>query len=259
MKDANEKKEEFKLPDNMKIWCATEKYTTNVQEKLFSLGCKWGDNSTKVWHPMDESEYAIYCRNGKLTYAATREYFEDQEIDEYILDETLTNCFVKVPKENEDVVGADSCGIAENKVNESVDIKPDDNSLDSLFNQIVLLQKETDALSEQKEQIASKISAKTVAINILKEKMQELVSQAGLVFVGMDNAGVVKDDEPLNITDWWDLKVDDIIYVFREDCVVCEVEPEDYAYDYAFAVMTEEGMLWVDVSCDDWKFVSRPN
>lgn len=276
-----EKKEEFKLPDSMKIWCGTKEYATKVQEKLFSLGCKWSDNSSTVWHPpMNESGYAIYCCNGKLTYGAARNYFEDQEIDEYILDETLTTCFVKVPKENEEGAGVDSnspdsFGVAEDKVNESADIKPDTIGLDFLFNQIVLLQKETDALSEQKEQIVNKISAKTVAINILKEKMLEKVGQLGLVFVGVDNAEAVKDEEPLSqpvepaepaplrvgldITNWRDLKIGDIVNVYGEDSEICEVE-QDYKGDYAFAVgCIEDGTeKWVDTSREKWHFVSRP-
>lgn len=341
MKD---KKEEFKLSDSMKIWCATKEYATKVQEKLSSMGCKWAGGNTRVWHPpMNESGYAIYCCNGRLTYGTARDYFEDQEIDEYILDEKI-NEIVKLtvntegkimPEEKgEDVkvfapqaepplvamkimtnnqiycekvqkklfelgywwrVGGfhtiqswgcyglevDAWGditfeqfeydfnrleTVEYVLDEATDtfvikssvnnIRPDAIGLDCLFNQIVLLQKETDTLSEQKEQIVNKISAKTTAINILKEKMLEKVCQVGLVFVGNDNAEVVKDEEPLEITDWRDLKIGDSVNVYGEDSRVCEVEPEDYDGDHAFAVgCTGE---WVDTSHHDWKFVSRP-
>lgn len=77
--------------------------------------------------------------------------------------------------------------------------------------------------------------------------------------LGEDNVGVVKDDEPLNITDWRDLKLGDIVNVFEGDHKVYKVEPEDYEGDYTFAVTTEaDPEKWVDVSCDKWKFVSRP-
>lgn len=59
-------------------------------------------------------------------------------------------------------------------------------SLDSLFNQIVLLQKENDSLVEQKEQLVNKISANTQSINILKDKMSEKVGSVGLVLAGVD-------------------------------------------------------------------------
>lgn len=65
-------------------------------------------------------------------------------------------------------------------------------SLDSLFNQIVLLQKENDSLVEQKEQLVNKISANTQSINIMKDKMSEKVGSVGLVLAGVDKA-----------TDYW--------------------------------------------------------
>lgn len=283
------KKGEFKLPDSMKIWCATKEYATKVQEKLSAMGCKWVGGDTRVWHPpMNESGYAIYCCNGRLTYGTARDYLEDQEIDEYILDETLTTCFVKVPKENGEDVGIDSISLASSsnspdsfdvagdKVSECVDIKPDTIGLDCLFNQIVLLQKETDSLSEQKEQIVNKISANTQDIDILKEKMQDLLSQVGLVFVGADNSDVVKDEdllsqlvepaEPaplrvgLTIIDWRNLKIGDIVNIYGEDSRVCAVEQRDYKGDYAFAVgcIEDDTVEWVDTSCHDWRFVRRP-
>lgn len=133
-------------------------------------------------------------------------------------------------------------------------------SLDSLFNQIVLLQKENDSLVGQKEQLVNKISANTQTINILKDKMQLRLNQIGSVFVGNDKVDVVEEEEILDITDWRDLKVGDIVNIYGEDLAVCEIEGRYYDGDYTFAVMPEDQEEnWVDVTCDKWKFVSRPN
>ena len=259
----------------MMFQCGDQGYATKVQNKLFEMGYRWSGQGPHIYHPCNLNSYVLYCKNMYITWSTSiDDSWDNHMYADCVIDEK-TNEIMLVSDVKEDV-GAnsnspDSFGVAEDKVNEGADTKPDEIGLkstgypalpaervglDCLFNQIVLLQKETDALSEQKEQIVNKISANTVAINILKGKMSELVSQVGLVFVGVDRAEGVNDEEPLNITDWWDLKVGDIVNVYGEDSRVCVVEERYYEGDYAFAVGCTED--WVDTSCDKWRFVSRP-
>lgn len=87
---------------------------------------------------------------------------------EYILDET-TGEIVPVDKEAQE----------DKSATEVITNNNETESLDSLFNQIVLLQKENDSLVEQKEQIINKISTNTQAIDILKDKLNAKFSEMG--------------------------------------------------------------------------------
>lgn len=150
----------------MKFWCENKRYGAKVQEKLFELGYRWNCGSGEVWQPA-RSEYAIYTNGGNLTWGY-RSGFDGDSRCEYIIDET-TGVIVPVIQETQE----------DKSATEAVTNNNETKSLDSLFNQIVLLQKENDSLVEQKEQIINKISANTQAINILKDKLDAKFSEMG--------------------------------------------------------------------------------
>lgn len=173
------KEDEFKLPDNMKFWCESKEYGAKVQEKLFELGYKWGYmDKHRVLHPNGIDRYTIYADKEQLLSWGDRcDYEMNDDHPKYHIIET-TGEIVPIDKETQ-----------EGKIaTEVVTNNNETESLDSLFNQIVLLQKENDSLVEQKEQLVNKISANTQSINILKDKMSEKVGSVGLVLAGVDKA-----------------------------------------------------------------------
>ena len=132
-------------------------------------------------------------------------------------------------------------------------------SLDSLFNQIVLLQKENDSLVEQKEQLVNKISAKTQAINILKDKMSEKVGRVGLVLAGVEE--VVGDSQVVSsdTVTYYDLKVGDIIKIYDDIREIVAVESSWHSIRVNLEYMRSGEQLWWFDNTDEWKFVGRPN
>ena len=96
----DEKKEGFKLPDNMKFWCEYKEYATKVQEKLFELGYEWIDGF-KVWHPAVGGKYALYARQNRLTWGYKLDFEENTKCVAYVLDET-TGEIVHVNKETQE-------------------------------------------------------------------------------------------------------------------------------------------------------------
>ena len=191
-----------KIP--MKFWCENIERATKVQEKLFELGYKWWDEDD-VWCPVSMDAYTIYAKQGLLSWSDRSDYEMNDDCDKYCLDET-TGEIIPVDKETKE----------DKSATEVVTNNNETESLDSLFNQIVLLQKENDSLVEQKDQIANKISAKTQAINILKDKMSEKVGRVGLVLAGVEEVAGDSQVVSSDTVTYYDLKVGDIIKIYDD-------------------------------------------
>ncbi|WP_050978604.1 hypothetical protein [Edwardsiella tarda] len=78
--------------------------------------------------------------------------------------------------------------------------------------------------------------------------------------------GDAKQDELLNITDWRDLKVGDIIWWSGDEnfdsgeYTVDDKEWRHYCGDYPFAIRNEYGAgEWVDTDEEQWCFIRRPS
>lgn len=141
-------------------------------------------------------------------------------------------------------------------IGESTATNSETESLDSLFNQIVLLQKENDSLVEQKEQLVNKISANTQAINILKDKMSEKVGRVGLVVAGVAGDSQVVSSDTVT---YYDLKVGDIVKIYDDIREIVEVESSSYGIKVNDYYSRSGSQLWWFDYTDEWKFVSRPN
>lgn len=137
-------------------------------------------------------------------------------------------------------------------------------SLDSLFNQIVLLQKENDSLVEQKERLVSKISVNTQAIDILKDKLQGRLNQIGSVFVGVDMVVNIAPVVSLDTVTYRDLKVGDTVRIYGDIREIAEVPEGDDGYwccrvQRPYYNPNDTCLNSYFDSTDDWEFVSRPN
>lgn len=78
--------------------------------------------------------------------------------------------------------------------------------------------------------------------------------------------GPKSENEPLNITDWRDLKVGDVIswlsydpHYKYDECEIIKVESAEY--DGTKTILVDVGNnnhYWVDVKDDSWRFIRRP-
>lgn len=70
--------------------------------------------------------------------------------------------------------------------------------------------------------------------------------------------------EPLDITDWRDLKPGDVVWWSGRrnfpsgDCVVQAVMRKKYIGSFAFRVQSIGGSMWVDTHHEQWRFIRRP-
>ena len=231
----------------MKFWCENKRYGTKVQEKLFELGYHWnyGDD---VWYPAYMDAYTIYAKQGLLSWSDRSDYEMNDDCDKYYLNET-TGDIVPVDKEAQEDKSATEVATNDTKTK----------SLDSLFNHIVLLQKENDSLVEQKEQIVNKISANTQAISILKDKMSEKVGQAGLVLAGVNKATGDSQVVSSDTVTYYDLKVGDIVKIYDDIREIVAVESSWHSIRVNLEYMRSGEQLWWFDNTDEWKFVGRPN
>ena len=234
----------------MKFWCESKEYGAKVQERLFELGYKWSYmDKHRVLHPNGRDRYTVYAdKEQLLSWGDVCDYEMNDDYPKYHLIET-TGEIVPVIQETQE---GKSATVATTNNNGT-------ESLDSLFNQIVLLQKENDSLVEQKDRIVNKISAKTRAINILKDKMSEKVGRVGLVLAGVEEVAGDSQVVSSDTVTYYDLKVGDIIKIYDDIREIVAVESSWYSIRVNLEYMRSGAQLWWFDDTDDWKFVSRPN
>ena len=128
------------------------------------------------------------------------------------------------------------------------------------------------------EQLTSDYYAKAAEADSLQSVADEALKAADDALLALEKAGEliglvisidtkpaqveqpVEPEQPV-ITDWRDLRVGDVVWwagnarIGSDEYTVERVEHADYTGDYTIYLSAKE---WVDVSCEEWRFVSRP-
>ena len=128
------------------------------------------------------------------------------------------------------------------------------------------------------EQLTADYHAKTAEADRLQAVADEALKAANDALLALEKAGEllglvisidtkpkqvaqpVEPEQPA-ITDWRDLRAGDVIWwegdakIFSGEYTVESIERADYTGDCVIFLSSKE---WVDVSCQEWRFIRRP-
>ena len=153
--------------------------------------------------------------------------------------------------------------VAEKEPAEQIDTQQNPQYCTSVMRQmpsetIESLLAEIKAKYEEHDELVVKVDALAIEITSIEQQVNNMLKEYGFSLYPVATSS--EAEQPV-ITDWRDLRVGDVIWwggnaeiAPGEYTVEC-LEQTDYTGDYTILLSAKE---WVDVSCEEWRFIRRP-
>ena len=236
-------------------------------ELMIEAGVKWPDGAEYAAQDKDEW-LAFYTRkpykeDGRVTWSSNRCYVEQsmQKLD--LLCRNWHQTIVTREQYAEAVAAANASGKT-NQVRESEDVPAVDAvewhnppSIEQLTADYYAKAAEADRLQSVADESLKAADDALLAL----EKAGELIGLVISIDTKPKQVGQPVEPEQPAITDWRDLRAGDVIWwegdakIFSGEYTVESIERADYTGDCVIFLSSKE---WVDVSCQEWRFIRRP-